>query len=80
MLIELTGLDVANASLLDEASAGAECILLAHNSHRGKRSKFFISKNLFPVTREVMKSRAKFLNIELVEGDEHTFDFEKDGK
>lgn len=80
MVTELTGLDVSNASLLDEASAAAECVLLAHNVSNGKRKRFFISKNAYPITKEIVKSRAKFLGVEVIEGDEYTYDFENDAK
>jgi glycine dehydrogenase len=48
MITELTGLDVSNASLLDEASAASEAMFMAYNVHNGKRNKFFLSKHIFP--------------------------------
>ena len=48
MITELTGLDVANASLLDEASSASEAMFMAYNVHNGKRNKFFLSKHIFP--------------------------------
>ncbi len=48
MITELTGLDVSNASLLDEASSASEAMFMAYNVHNGKRNKFFLSKHVFP--------------------------------
>lgn len=48
MVTELTKLDVANASLLDEATAASEAMFMAYNVHNGKRNKFFMSKHIFP--------------------------------
>lgn len=58
MIIELTGLEVANASLLDESSAAGEAAILANSNHNGKRPKFFVSENCFPVTIDCVKTRA----------------------
>lgn len=80
MLVELTGMDVANASLLDEASAAAESVIFCHHLQNGKRKKFFVSQNVFPVTIEVVKTRAKQLGVEVVVGGEFSFDFESQGK
>jgi len=80
MITELTGLAVSNASLLDEASAGAESLFLCWNAHNQKRNKFFVSHNVFPTTIEVIKSRALFLDIEVIVGDIETYDFAKNGK
>lgn len=76
MISELTGLEVSNASLLDEASAAAESVQLALSSHNFKRNKFFISKNAFSTTISVVKSRGIFLDAEIIVGDENTYDFE----
>ncbi len=81
MLTELTGLDLANASLLDDATAAAEAMLMLFNlrSRKQKKSginKFFIDKNIFPHISAVIKTRAYFKDIELIEGD--VFEFEPD--
>lgn len=48
MITELTAMDIANASLLDEATAAAEAMQMAYNTHNGERNKFFVSKHIFP--------------------------------
>ncbi|CAL8085603.1 unnamed protein product [Calicophoron daubneyi] len=63
LVSELTGLDVANASLLDEGTAAAESMTLA--CRRTKRSKFLIDKHCHPQTRDVVFSRADGLQIEV---------------
>ena len=80
MVSDLTGLPIANASLLDEGTAAAEAmIMLFHARPRAlvKRSAniFFVSENLFPQTIDVLKNRAKPLGIELVFGDHNNFEF-----
>jgi glycine dehydrogenase len=66
---DLTGMEVANASLLDEATAAAEAMTLLHRVHQKSTSKFFIAANCFPQTIDVVRTRAEPLGIELVIGD-----------
>lgn len=74
MVLELTGLEFANASLLDEATAAAEAMALAHGTFNGKRSKFFVSKDAHPQTIGMMQTRAANTGIELVVGDVQALD------
>lgn len=73
--MDLTGLPVANASLLDESSAAAEIVNLAQSVAGAKRNKFFISQDCFPSTIAIVKTRARFLEIEVVVGDHKTYNF-----
>ncbi|HJS77329.1 MAG TPA: aminomethyl-transferring glycine dehydrogenase [Burkholderiales bacterium] len=69
MVIDLTGLPVANASLLDEATAAAEAMAMIRRSAKSKASKFFVDTAVHPQVLAVMRTRAKWLGIELVVGD-----------
>ncbi len=71
---ELTGLPIANASLLDEATAAAESLHLCHNV-RPERTVFFVSQTCHPQTIEVVRTRARPLGIEIVLGDHRNFQF-----
>ena len=75
MITELTGLDVANASLLDEATSASEALFIAYNVHNGKRNKFFLSNSVFPQNIEVIRTKAEGLGIELVIDDPINFDW-----
>src|SRR5687768_633917 len=66
MVAELTGMEVANASLLDEATAGAEAMTLLHRVKKGGGNRFLASDRCFPQTIDVLRSRAEPLGIELV--------------
>ena len=70
MVADLTGMEIANASLLDEATAAAEAMTLAKRSSRSKSDVFFVSKNVHPQTLEVLRTRADGLGIELHVGDD----------
>jgi len=76
MVIDLTGLEIANASLLDEATAAAEAMHLAHQEARGDANRFFVSELCHPQTIEVVKTRAWPLGIEVVVGDHETVDLD----
>ena len=76
MVMDLTGMEVANASLLDEATAAAEAMALARRSSRIKSNRYFVASDTHPQTLEVLKTRAEYLDIELVIGDPAT-DFDK---
>jgi glycine dehydrogenase len=65
---DLTGMEIANASLLDEATAAAEAMTLAKRSCKSKSNAFFVSAGVHPQTMEVLKTRAEPLGIELVIG------------
>ena len=71
MVCDLTGLEVANASLLDEATAAAEAMALSRNAagRRGAGRRFFISERCHPQTVEVVETRARALGIEVEVGD-----------
>ena len=73
MVSDLTGLPLANASLLDEGTAAAEGMLMIHaiKNKRAKtpRNKFFVDKNCFEQTKAVVRGKAAPLNIEIIEGD-----------
>ena len=72
MVMDLTGMDMANASLLDEATAAAEAMALCRRSNRLKTNQFFVDQDVFPQTLEVLKTRAKYFGFELIIGDPHT--------
>ncbi|HZI54191.1 MAG TPA: aminomethyl-transferring glycine dehydrogenase, partial [Chitinophagaceae bacterium] len=73
MVSDLTGLPIANASLLDEATAAAEAMTMFFNflnrQDHIERPKFFVDTNLFPQTKDVLATRAVPVGIEIIEGD-----------
>ncbi|CCE64401.1 hypothetical protein TPHA_0H01960 [Tetrapisispora phaffii CBS 4417] len=69
VVTELTGLPVANASLLDEGTSAGEALLLSFYSAKKKKTKYAIDKNIHPQTKSVLLSRANPFNIEIVEID-----------
>src|ERR1700753_3799986 len=69
MIADLTGLDVANASLLDEATAAAEAMTLAERAGRAKTRSFFVDAEVHPQTLAVLRTRAEPLGIALIVGD-----------
>ena len=76
MVTDLTGLDIANASLLDEATAAAEAMAMAFALKKSAdATACFVSKNCHPQTVELIETRAKPLGIRVITGDEFTFDF-----
>ena len=68
MVAELCGMQIANASLLDEATAAAEAMTLAKRSARSKSNVFFVHDAVHPQTLELLRTRAQPLDIELVIG------------
>ncbi|CAG4975372.1 aminomethyl-transferring glycine dehydrogenase [Novilysobacter luteus] len=70
MCADLTGMEIANASLLDEGTAAAEAMTLAKRSAKSKSNVFFVSNGVHPQTIEVLRTRAEPIGIELVFGDE----------
>ena len=74
MVAELTGLDIANASMLDEATAAAEAMVMSHGL-KPDRKVWFASVRCHPQTLEVVQTRARALGIEVVVGERETFQF-----
>ena len=70
MVTDLTGMDISNASLLDEATAAAEAMTLAKRSAKSKSKVFFVSKDVHPQTVEVLRTRADGVDIEVHVGDD----------
>jgi glycine dehydrogenase len=76
MVAELTGMECANASLLDEGTAAAEAMaMIARTVNSKTRNQFFVSDKVHPQTIACMQTRAPYFNIELVVGDWKTTDF-----
>ncbi|MEX2615441.1 MAG: aminomethyl-transferring glycine dehydrogenase [Alphaproteobacteria bacterium] len=71
MIMDLTGMDLANASLLDEGTAAAEAMTLCRRVGKSKSSVFFVSADCYPQTIDVLRTRAEPLGIDLVIGDPH---------
>ena len=74
MVADLTGLPVANASLLDEATAAAEAMTMAERCARSKARAFFVDQNCHPQTIGVIRTRAQPLGIEVIVGATETLD------
>ncbi len=82
-VIELTGMEIANASLLDEATAAAEAMALlfdvrTRDQKKNNANKFFVSEELLPQTISVLQTRSTPIGVELVIGNHEEFDFSED--
>lgn len=75
--IDLTGMDLAGASLLDEATAAAEAMAMARRVSKSKSNAFFVDERTYPQTLDVIHTRAKYFGFEIVVGD---FDVAKNGE
>jgi glycine dehydrogenase len=80
MVIELTGMEIANASLLDEGTAAAEAMALlfdvrSRDQKKNNVCKFFVSEEILPQTLSVLKTRSEPIGVELIIGNHETFDF-----
>ncbi|MBE9177822.1 aminomethyl-transferring glycine dehydrogenase [Oculatella sp. LEGE 06141] len=77
MVIDLTGLEIANASLLDEGTAAAEAMTMSYGLYKGKAQAFWVSQECHPQTLDVIQTRAKPQGIEVIVGDHRTFEFDQ---
>ncbi len=80
LIAEMTKMPLANASLLDEATAAAEAMIMFFNGRsremqKNSANQFLVSEDIFPQTLEVIKTRAEALNIEVVVGNHEKFEF-----
>jgi glycine dehydrogenase len=75
MIMDLTGMAIANASLLDESTAAAEAMTMSYGLQKNKVNSFWVSEACHPQTIDVIKTRALPLGIEIIIGDHHTLDF-----
>ena len=83
MVIELTGMEIANASLLDEGTAAAEAMALlfdvrTRDQKKNNTNKFFVSEEILPQTLSVLQTRSTPIGVELVVGNHENFDFSSD--
>lgn len=81
--IELTGMEIANASLLDEGTAAAEAMamlfdLRTRDQKKNNANKFFVSEEILPQTLSVLQTRSTPIGVELIVGNHETFDFSHD--
>ncbi len=74
MICDLTGLEIANASMLDEGTAAAEAMMLCHRLKEGTAHRFFVSETCHPQTIDIVQTRAHSLGIEIVVGDHKTYE------
>jgi glycine dehydrogenase len=78
MIIDLTGMEIANASLLDEATAAAEAMAMCHAIRKDAGAHaIFVSQDCHPQTIDVIRTRAEPLGIKVIVGDESAFRFEE---
>ncbi len=75
LITDLTGLEIANASLLDEATAAAEAMSMSYGVCKKAANTFFVSQECHPQTIAVLQTRAEPLGIKIVVGNHQTFDF-----
>jgi len=68
VVMDLTGMDLANASLLDEATAAAEAMTLCKRSNRKKSDTFFVADDVHPQTIDVIRTRAEYFGFDIVVG------------
>lgn len=79
MVIDLTGMEIANASLLDEGTAAAEAMFMQYSLRKNTAAKkFFVSQEVFPQTIDILKTRSQPYGIELVIGDHRTAELTED--
>jgi len=83
MVIELTGMEIANASLLDEGTAAAESMALlfdvrSRDQKKNNINKFFVSEEILPQTLSVLQTRSTPIGVELVIGNHDEFNFSED--
>ncbi|MGB3016204.1 MAG: aminomethyl-transferring glycine dehydrogenase [Ignavibacteria bacterium] len=81
MVIDLTGMDIANASLLDEGTSAAEAMLMFYHTRPASKKNantIFVSENIFPQTLDVVKTRALPLGINVVVGDHRSLNIDDD--
>ena len=69
MIMDLTGMGLANASLLDEATAAAEAMMVARRNNKSKSSRFLVDRGCLPQTIAVLQTRAEPMGIEILVGD-----------
>lgn len=82
MIIDLTGMQIANASLLDEGTAAAEAMHLLFASRKASKKdarKFFVDQETFPQTIDILKTRAHPIGVELIIGDRHSLNINDPG-